>query len=91
MGTLTLESAASTSAGYVVVGGDGLCQSDPCPDEEAVIWTSADGRSWFGVASDDRFARASANEAVSRGSRFVVGGFYDGKPAIWISVSEQSR
>lgn len=86
-GTLKLESAASTSAGYVLVGGDGLCQFDPCPDQEAVIWTSADGRSWFGVASDDRFTGASARKAISWGSRFVVGGFHDGAPAIWISGS----
>ena len=55
-----------------------------------MIWTSTDGRSWFGVASDDRFKGASAKGAVSWGSRFVVGGFKGGKPAIWISDSEQS-
>ena len=84
-----LRSAAATSAGYVLVGGDGLCSTGPCPDQEAVIWTSADGRSWVRVASDDRFTGASANEAVAWGSHFVVGGVYDGKAAIWISGSEQ--
>lgn len=88
--TLVMESAASTTAGYIVVGGDGLCQFDPCPDEDAVIWTSVDGRSWFRVPSDDRFTGASAKEAISWGSRFVVGGVYDGKPAIWISDSRET-
>jgi hypothetical protein len=81
---LILKSAAATSAGYVVVGGDGLCLIGPCPDQEAVIWTSPDGRSWSRVPSEDLFTGASANKVVAWGPQFVVGGEDDGKPAIWI-------
>jgi hypothetical protein len=91
-----VSSAAATSAGYVAVGIDNGCPVGPCPSGEAVIWTSADGRSWSRLQSDELFAvtdprdpgetfGASANVAVAWGSQFVVGGFYDGKPAIWIS------
>jgi len=86
---LHLESAAATSAGYVVVGGDGLCLSTSCPDQDVVIWTSADGRSWSRVPSADLFTGAKAYGALAWGSGFVVGGAYDGKPAIWISASQQ--
>jgi hypothetical protein len=86
---LMLKSAAATSAGYVVVGGDGLCLF-PCPDQEAAIWTSVDGRSWSRVPSDDLFRGAWADSAVAWGSRFVVGGPYEGQPAIWISDPPRS-
>jgi hypothetical protein len=88
---MMLKSAAATSAGYVVVGVDGVCP-DPgsCPDQEAVIWTSPDGRSWSRVPSDDRLTGASAERAVAWGSRFVVGGGLGRQPVIWISGSEQS-
>ena len=95
---LMMKSVAATSAGYVAVGGDGLCLLGPCPSAEALIWTSADGRSWSRLPSDDLFevresgdtSGAWANEAVAWGSRFVVGGEYDGRPAIWISDSAQT-
>ncbi len=85
---LMLKSAAATSAGYVVVGGDGLCLS-PCPDQETAIWASVDGRSWSRVPSDDLFSGGWANSAVAWGSRFVAGGVHTDEPAIWISGSER--
>ena len=87
---LHLESAAATSAGYVVVGGDGQCLSTSCPDQDIVIWTSADGRSWSRVPSADLFTGAKAYGAFAWGSSFVVGGAFDGRPAIWVSGSQQS-
>lgn len=92
-------SAAATSAGYVVVGGDGLCLLGSCLSAEAVIWTSVDGHSWSRLPSDDRFrvtargdtSGAWAIDSVAWESRFVVGGTYDGKPAIWISESERPQ
>ena len=82
---LVLESAAATGAGFVVVGGDGYCLHEPCTYQDAVIWTSADGRSWSRVPHDARFTGASLVEAISWGSRFVVGGVYDGKAVTWLS------
>jgi hypothetical protein len=87
---LELNAAAATSAGYVVVGTDGQCVWYPCSAQEIVIWTSADGRSWSRVPSADRFNVAQAYSAVAFGSSFLIGGMADGKPAIWISGSEQS-
>ena len=98
---LMMKSAAATSAGYVAVGGDGLCLLGSCPSAEAVIWVSADGRSWSRLPGDDLFkvteprdpaytSGAWAMEVVAWGSRFVVGGVYDGRPAIWISDSAQT-
>jgi hypothetical protein len=85
-----LEAAAATNAGYVVVGGNGVCPSTSCPDRDIVIWTSADGRSWSRVPSADLFAGAKAYGAFGWGSGFVVGGASDEKPAIWISGHERS-
>lgn len=82
---LRLASAASGSGGYVVVGGDGLCDEGFCASDEAVIWTSADGRSWSRVPSHDRFSDGYATSVAAWGSRFVVGGLRSGQPAIWIS------
>lgn len=83
---LRLASAAATDAGYVVVGGDGLCGPDGfCGSDEAVIWTSADGRSWSRVSDDGRFFDGHATAATAWGSRFVVGGLQTDEPAIWIS------
>jgi hypothetical protein len=83
---LRLRAAASGSDGYVLVGSDGACLGEGfCGSDEAVIWTSADGRSWDRVPRDDRFAGGWAAHAVAWGSRFVVGGTVDGRPAIWIS------
>ena len=83
---LTVASAAAERAGYVVVGGDGRCVGDGfCGSNEAVIWTSADGRSWSRVPSDGRFSDGYATAATAWGSRFVIGGLRDGQPAIWIS------
>ena len=98
---LMMKSVAATSAGYVAVGGDGLCALGSCLSAEALIWTSADGRSWSRLPSDDLFkvteprdpaytSGAWAVEVVTWGSRFVVGGVYDGRPAIWISDSAQT-
>lgn len=83
---LHLESAAATSAGYVVVGANGQCLSTSCPDQDIVIWASADGRSWSRVPSADPFTGAKAYGAFAWGSGFVVGGASHGKPAIWIST-----
>jgi hypothetical protein len=86
---LELNAAAATSAGYVVVGTDGPCVWYPCSAQQIVIWTSEDGRSWSRVPSADRFDVAQAHRAVAFGSSFLIGGMADGKPAIWISGSEQ--
>ena len=86
---LELDSAVATDAGYVVVGTAGQCAYYPCPAQEIVIWTSADGRSWSRTPSTDLYAMAQAHRVVVWGSSFVVGGSYDGKPAIWISASQQ--
>jgi hypothetical protein len=96
---LKVTAAAATSAGYVAVGGDGVCHPNRadgppwCVNDEAAVWTSVDGRSWERMPADALFtlpkssnpAGAWANEVVAWGSRFVVGGVYDGKPAIWVS------
>ena len=101
---LDVTAVAATSAGYIAVGGDGVCHTERadrpqwCVPEEAAIWTSPDGRSWSRLASDDLFtvpashnpAGAWATEAVAWGSRFFIGGVYDGKPTIWISDSQPS-
>ena len=84
---LELNSASATDAGYVVIGTEGQCVSYPCVGQELVIWTSADGRSWSRIPSSDLSAEAQAYRAVAWGSHFVVGGAYDGGPAIWISGS----
>ena len=93
-GTVLFESAASTNAGYALVGRDGLCgQIVLCPDQDAALWTSADGRSWARLPSDERFAGAAAVYVVDSGSVFVVGGGLESEsaqPAIWISDSEES-
>lgn len=87
---MMLNAAAGTSNAHVVVGADGVCPDpESCPDQEAVIWTSADGRSWSRVPSDDRFTAASAETVVAWGSRFVVGGAQRRQPVMWISGSEQ--
>lgn len=89
---------AATSAGYVAVGyvaiGDAhVCQLSGCPPIAAVIWTSADGKSWSELATDDRFTsrhpadgeRTLADSVLAWGSHFLVGGEYESEPAIWIS------
>jgi hypothetical protein len=88
---LGVESVAATTAGYVAVGTDGACvfDSDPCPSLEAVIWASPDGRSWSRLPSAERFDGAGARTIVAWGSRFVVGGTYDDRPAVWISGLDQ--
>ena len=86
---LHLELAAATSAGYIVVGGNGQCLSTSCSDQDVLIWTSADGRSWSRVPSADLWTGAKAYGAFALGSGFVIGGAYDGKPAIWISAPQQ--
>jgi hypothetical protein len=96
---LTVDAVAAAGSGFVAVGSDGMCLIDPCADAEAAIWTSVDGRSWARMAGDDLFRvnepsdpnaspGAYATSVVTWGSRFVVGGQYDGKPVIWISGSE---
>ena len=96
---LTVNAVAAAGSGFVAVGSDGMCLIDLCADAEAAIWTSVDGRSWARMAGDDLFRvnepsnpnaspGAYATSVVTWGSRFVVGGQYDGKPVIWISGSE---
>jgi hypothetical protein len=83
------------------VGEDGQCLIGPCPDAEAAIWTSSDGRSWSRLLANDLFrvnepsdpgftVGASATAVVAWGSHVVVGGNFDGKPVIWISDPERS-
>ena len=86
---LELDAASATTAGYVVVGTEGQCVYYPCPGQNIVIWTSADGRSWSRLPGTDLTAGAQAYRSVAWGSSFVVGGAYDGKPAIWISAAQQ--
>ena len=87
---------AAGPGGYVAAGGlvddqDDVCQLFACPSEEAVIWTSPDGRSWTRLPSDELFGgdsseqRAGAGLVAAWGDRFVVGGSYGDRPAIWIS------
>jgi hypothetical protein len=94
-----VDAAAASSSGFVVVGGDGRCFLELCRDAEAAIWISRDGRSWSRLLSSDLFRvnapsdpaatrGADATSVVAWGSRFAVGGHYDGKPVIWISRSE---
>jgi len=96
---LSVDEVAAASSGFVAVGSDGWCLIDRCADAEAAIWTSVDGRSWARMVGDDLFRvneprdpNASpgvyATSVVAWGSRFVVGGQYDGKPVVWISGSE---
>ena len=88
---LHLGSIAAGAAGYVAAGADGICMLR-CNSEETVIWTSPDGRSWSRLPADDLFTApngAGAGVAVPWGSRFVVAGDSDGRPAIWVSDLEQ--
>ena len=85
---LDVSAIAASDAGFVAAGGFGprcLMAGVPCGPDEAVIWTSADGRSWSRLPNADLFARAGASDVVSWGDQFVVGGTQDGHPAIWIS------
>lgn len=84
---LELNAASATTAGYVVAATDGECVWYPCPEQDVVIWTSEDGRSWSSVPSDDRFTRSQASASVAWGSTFVIGGMADTKPVIWITDS----
>ncbi|CAN5686548.1 hypothetical protein BH23CHL7_BH23CHL7_13560 [soil metagenome] len=96
-----VEAVAAAGSGFVAVGRDGMCDRGPCPDAEAVVWISPDGRSWSLLPSSDLFRvnephdpaateGSNATSVVAWKSRFVVGGHYDGKPVIWISGSERS-
>jgi hypothetical protein len=103
---LTVTSAAASDAGYVAVGSDGVCHTfrapgEWCQPDEAAVWTSVDGRSWSRLARSDLFSIAEpenpsnrdgawANKVVAWGSQFVVGGAFEGKPAIWISDASPS-
>ena len=89
-------SIAATGAGYVAVGGEGLCAMEPCPNAVAAIWASPDGRSWSRLLSDDLFTVADprnspnhsgawATSVVARDDHFVVAGAYDANPVVWIS------
>jgi hypothetical protein len=84
---LELSAVSATSAGYGIAATEGQCVWYPCPDQDIVIWASADGRSWSSVPSDDRFTRSQASASVAWGSIFVVGGAFDGKPAVCITDS----
>jgi hypothetical protein len=85
-----LNATAATSAGYVVVGDDGLCRDASCSDREIVIWTSGSAKSWTRLPSND-VLRGQAHTALVWRSTFVLGGAHDGKPAIWIAGAEASR
>ncbi|HEU5203225.1 MAG TPA: hypothetical protein VFU17_02885 [Candidatus Limnocylindrales bacterium] len=89
-------SIAATGAGYVAVGGEGLCAVEPCPNAVAAIWTSPDGRSWSRLLNEDLFTVADprnspnhsgawATSVVSQDDHFVVAGAYDANPVVWIS------
>ena len=82
---LELNAASATSAGYAIAATEGECVWYPCPEQDVVIWTSEDGRSWSSVPSDDRFTRSQASASVAWGSTFVIGGMADSKPVIWIT------
>lgn len=84
---LELNAASATRAGYVIAATDGECVWFPCPEQDVVIWTSEDGRSWSSVPSDDRFTSSQASASVAWGSIFVIGGMADTKPVIWITDS----
>ena len=87
---------AAGRTGFVAAGGlhdplDSTCEFFACPSDEAVIWTSPDGRSWTRLPSDELFGgnasdlHAGADLVTTWGDRFVVGGSYGDRPAIWIS------
>ncbi|HEX6868537.1 MAG TPA: hypothetical protein VF119_07010, partial [Candidatus Limnocylindrales bacterium] len=87
---------ASGRNGYVAAGSpmpgpDDPCRSFACPPEEAVIWVSEDGRSWTRMPSDERFGGAGSDVHAGAvlvavwGDRFVIGGTYADRPAVWIS------
>jgi hypothetical protein len=82
---LGVSSIAATESGFVAAGEFGQVCLITCEPGEVVIWTSADGRSWSRLPSDERFARAAASDIVAWGSRFVVGGWHEDQPVIWIS------
>jgi hypothetical protein len=85
---LSVESIAASDAGFVAAGQVGpLCLLDgvPCEPLEALIWTSKDGRAWSRLPTNNEFAHAGASNVVAWGSRFVVGGRVDDRPAIWIT------
>jgi hypothetical protein len=90
-GQLLASAIAGGSAGYVAVATDGRCNLIACSSQEAVIWTSPDGRSWARLPNDARFegtptsGGAGAGVVAAWGDRFVVGGAVDGGPATWIS------
>ena len=85
---LEVSAIAASDAGFVAAGGFGprcLMAGVPCGPDEALIWTSADGRSWSRLPKGEQFAHAGASDIVSWGDRFVIGGAQDGQPVIWIS------
>ncbi|MEO6350169.1 MAG: hypothetical protein ABIP53_05920 [Candidatus Limnocylindrales bacterium] len=85
-----IEDVAAAGSGYVAVGLARDCFG--CPSQ-ALLWTSPDGGSWSELAGGDPFnlrepGRSSLASVAAFGSRFVVGGQHDGRPAVWISGSE---
>jgi hypothetical protein len=86
---IDLVSAAGSRAGYMAVGGDGICAFDgPCTSDEAGIWTSPDGRTWARQPSGEPFTDAWADDPTPWGDRFLVGGVASGRPTIWLSGGE---
>ena len=65
-------SVAATSSGYVAVGGEGVCDVEPCPDAVAVIWTSPDGRSWSRLQRDDRFEVADPRTGANHSGAWAT-------------------
>ena len=84
---LELSAATATSAGYAIAATEGECLWYPCPEQDVVIWTSEDGRSWSSVPRDDRFSESQAYRAIAWKSNFIVAGASEGKPAVWITDS----
>jgi len=83
------------SGGFVAAGVDGYCPGGTeCPWSEAAVWTSANGRAWVRVPPGPVFqvggtGWVSARTVASWGSRFVAGGEYGNRWAIWISEQPQ--
>lgn len=83
-----IDGIAATRSGYVAVGRRMNC--DLCP-RPALLWTSPDGRSWSAFPPGEPFRLGEPGTTLwsvaAFGSRFVVGGQYDGRAAVWISGS----
>ena len=84
----------SSLNGYVAVGSTLVCPSGriSCSEEDATVWTSADGKTWTVVEGAAVFANGSMNGVTTWGLHFVaVGVGPSSKPVsdlsgtVWIS------